>query len=114
MKKLALYTLLPAIVLTTAAPQAISKAQIKAGALTPTEPVAASLVTGTNSSGKSARETTTLRCWQEGKLLFEESHLKDSVMPGKARVFNSEVQTGNTSKIHLFESGTATCMYKEI
>ena len=102
MKKSILFALLPLLTLGAIAPPAISKATLH------TEDQAGAHVNSI--AERTARETTTLRCWQEGKLLFEETHLSDGSSPKNAMTFAAE----DERKIHLFNTGTATCMYKKI
>lgn len=56
---------------------------------------------------------SSLRCWQYGKLLFEQNGLVDN-KPDKRQpmqVFSDNDRAGGR-KLYLFETGTATCLYE--
>lgn len=63
----------------------------------------------------SSRDTANLRCWQYGKLLFEETHLGGNSVPARkdTLVFSSSADS-EQRKLHLINAGTATCLYEEI
>ena len=68
----------------------------------------------------SARDTSNLRCWQYGELLFEETHLSEKKLSSAENmlVFESDTrpgyQNGNDRKLFLINAGSATCLYEKI
>jgi len=51
-----------------------------------------------------------LRCWQEGRLLFEEINL--TVVPSKADASIQFEFNDSKRQLHLMKIGDATCMYR--
>lgn len=114
MNRTIIYTLLPVIALCSIAAQpALSKAAIKAS-VADSQNISTSIAQGDTKA--TARDTANLRCWQEGKLLFEETHLnkEGTSAPKNAMIFSAELAADATQQIHVFEAGSATCMYKKI
>lgn len=65
----------------------------------------------------SARDTSNLRCWQYGELLFEETHLGDSKVGGSSvMVFEGDSSAGKAAdrELYLINTGSATCLYEKI
>lgn len=68
----------------------------------------------------SARDTSSLRCWQYGELLFEETHLSETRLSNTENmlVFESDTrpgyQNGIERKLYLINTGTATCLYEKL
>ncbi|MDX1452592.1 MAG: hypothetical protein R3183_08530 [Oleiphilaceae bacterium] len=56
-----------------------------------------------------------LRCWQEGKLLFEETQVNERSLERARQVliFDQE-RAYEPSQLYLIESGSATCLYKKV
>lgn len=113
MNRSTLYTLLPLIALSLTVSQAMGKATLH-------KDVAKNGEAKAQTQAKTnPREISSLRCWQEGKLLFEEVRLtgeeaSQTLAQNNSRVFSMSPKEGSKQKIHLFETGTATCMYKTI
>lgn len=67
-----------------------------------------------------ARDTSSLRCWQYGELLFEETHLSETRLTSTENmlVFESDArpgyQNGIERKLYLINSGSATCLYEKL
>ena len=63
----------------------------------------------------SGRETSNLRCWQYGQLLFEETHLsnKDLSPESNALIFEGAGDSKDREVV-LISTGSATCLYKKI
>ncbi len=55
---------------------------------------------------------TQLRCWQEGKLLFEEINFEKASLKGAANLMKFE-QKSKKQGLYLMQLGNAMCMYKE-
>ena len=63
----------------------------------------------------SSRNSSKLRCWQYGGLLFEQSHLKARKLSedNTVLVFEDDGSTRDR-ELHLIDLGTATCLYEKI
>ena len=65
----------------------------------------------------SARDTSNLRCWQYGELLFEETHLSEKKLSSTDNmlVFGSGAgRADDDREIYLINAGSATCLYEKI
>ncbi len=55
-----------------------------------------------------------LRCWQEGKLLFEETEVNERSLKQARQVLVFDQERKDAAgEIYLIESGSATCLYKK-
>lgn len=66
--------------------------------------------------GKLAKgpQKSSLRCWQYGKLLFEENNLQNQTMKNnREAVVFEEIKIGGKT-IYVFELGATTCLYKKV
>lgn len=63
-----------------------------------------------------ARDTSNLRCWQYGELLFEETHLSEEKLGSTDNmlVFQGGSDDDKKRQIYLINAGSATCLYKKI
>ena len=71
----------------------------------------------TELAAKSAdvRELSNLRCWQDGKLLFEETNLNERALASSKQVMVFDTtESGEQGEVFLIETGSATCLYKKI
>jgi len=61
------------------------------------------------------RSTSNLRCWQDGRLLFEETDLNERALDkaGQIAVFDRNDDISQ-SRLFLIETGSATCLYKKV
>lgn len=64
---------------------------------------------------QTARDTSTLRCWQYGELLFEQAHLQAKTLSEKNRMLVFESDGGKKDReLYLIDIGSATCLYEKI
>lgn len=64
---------------------------------------------------KSARDSSSLRCWQYGELLFEETHLAASSLSSNNNVITFENENDASERqLYLINTGSATCLYEKI
>lgn len=64
---------------------------------------------------QAARDTSNLRCWQEGELLFEQTHLKNKKLSDKNNIMVFEDDGSSKDReLYLIDVGTATCLYEKI
>lgn len=68
----------------------------------------------TPESIQSARDTSNLRCWQYGELLFEETHLNERTLNAKGMMVFEDNGSGQDREIYLINAGSATCLYEKI
>jgi hypothetical protein len=55
-----------------------------------------------------------LRCWQDGELLFEETHLNPKASKIDLRVASFIKLGEKKPNIYLMETGSSTCLYKKM
>lgn len=69
------------------------------------------LDTGINSK---PLKTSNLRCWQEGRLLFEKTHLSEKAMKSDPMLQFNDDSRDEPSQLYMFEMGTATCLFEKV
>ena len=56
-----------------------------------------------------------LRCWQYGKLLFEENQLKAKKLSDKQNMLVFENESGSQAReLYVIDTGSATCVYEQL
>lgn len=94
----------------------LSAMQVSAEVKTKAAAVVQTGVAGTQVT--SARDSSNLRCWQYGELLFEETHLSDRKLSSQnsVLVFEDDGKSGeaNDRELYLIDTGSATCLYEKI
>lgn len=63
-------------------------------------------------SRKLAEDSSTLRCWQDGRLLFEERRVSEPVMEDDDDALRFKAQGKDNAALMLIDFGEATCLYK--
>ena len=76
--------------------------------------VAGALATELPAKKTEVREVSNLRCWQDGKLLFEETNLNERALASSKQVMVFDTaSSGDQGEVFLIETGSATCLYKK-
>ena len=77
--------------------------------------VAGALETELPAKKTEVREVSNLRCWQDGKLLFEETNLNERALASSKQVMVFDTaSSGDQGEVFLIETGSATCLYKKV
>lgn len=77
------------------------------------KPNQAAMTTAAKDGNDSTADTSTLRCWQYGELLFEEAGIANSTLQKESGVIEFKRKRNSQGKLQLLDFGTATCLYEE-
>lgn len=91
--------------------QSYAEVQAQPAAVSSVKTAAQPLESGINSK---SLKTSNLRCWQEGRLLFEKTHLSEQAMKSAPMLQFNDDSRERPSQLYMFEMGTATCLFEKI
>jgi len=70
-------------------------------------------ITNAGEKNKSTAEQSSLRCWQQGKLLFTELDWHSFTVTNKDNVLNFTQSDESNNTLSLINMGEAICIYKK-
>ena len=100
-----------ALLLTTLYTTSLFAGITTTGDVVPKKSAAKEIILKTNDAAFE-NASTQLRCWQYGRLLFEEVDFEKEMLKGADKMLTFK-QKAKNQNLYLLELGSTTCMYKE-